>query len=190
MSIPAVVLAAFICGLLGVHIGPDDATDAARRQIQALYAKRSLGASAHDIRALLDILAPGFSFRYVQGPIANRKVWEDGLRARMDEADAQARRAKQSGGQWKNPERVATVIQKIAVHGDRATVTALTTTTNTASYPQGLAYTAVLEETSEDTWVKTALGWRLLTIEQVRNKTITDEVRTKPAPIPSAGAKR
>jgi hypothetical protein len=77
---------------------------------------------------------------------------------------------------------VSTVIKGITVKGDRATVAAVTTTENSATYPQGLQYRATLEETSQDTWVKTALGWRLLAIEQTRNRTTTDESRTKPLP--------
>jgi hypothetical protein len=158
-------------------------TESVRRDIELQYAKRSRAIVTHEVRGVLDVLAPGFSMHYVQGSIAGRKEWEDGLRARMAELATQAKRAKDAGGEWKNPESVSTVLQKIAVHGDRATVTAQTTTKNRATYPHGVAYTATLEETSEDTWVRTALGWRLLTIEQLHNRTMTDEVRTA-APKP------
>ena len=163
-----------------------DGTEIARRQIESLYTKRAQGLMNGDIRSVLDILAPGFSQRYVQGQILTRKAWEEGLRSRFDEIKAQAQQAKGLGAQWKNPERVFTVIEKVTVQGDRARISEVTTTTTSAAYPQGVSYGAKMEETSDDTWVKTALGWRLLIIEQIRNKTTTDEMRTKPGVKPAA----
>lgn len=176
----AALIAAVSCLIGGVR--RDESTEAVKKQIEAMYARRAEAALNHDVRGVLDVLAPGFSFHYVQGQIAHRKEWEDGLRARMEQTAEEGRRAARSGGTWKNPERVSTVIQSISVMGDRATVTAVTTTRNSAAYPQGLSYRATLEETSRDTWLRTALGWRLLTIEQTRNRTMTDESRAKPMP--------
>ena len=184
MSTAAPILTLISAMLVGPVSAPDSRVESARAEIGSQYARRASAVLKHEIRGVLDILAPGFSLRYLTGQKAARKSWEQGLRAALMELAAAGPRARDAGGEWKNPARVRTVIQTIAMKGDRAVVTAVTTTTNTARDPGGLSHQATLEETSTDTWAKTALGWRLLTIEQRRNRTATDEMRAVQAAAP------
>jgi hypothetical protein len=153
-----------------------------RQEIEAQYAKRTQGIMSKDIRPILDVLAPGFTQKYISGQATDRNAWEAGLQTRLDSMKADENRAKSNGGQWKNPESVSTVIQTITSSGNTATVSAVTKTTTSASYPGGLYYAATFEETSEDTWVRTAIGWRLQTTEQIRNRMTTDEMKSKHSP--------
>jgi len=182
----------FSVGLVLIRLAQpvDQSTETVKRQIEAVYAIRAQGLITKDLRQVLDTLAPGFKQKYISGQIVDRKGWDDALQARLDSMKADESRAKSNGGQWKNPERVSTVIQNVVVTGNKATVTAVTTTTSSATYPHGLSYAGKFEETTEDTWVKTALGWRLQNIEQIRNRTSTDEMRAKPAAKAAAPAKK
>jgi hypothetical protein len=154
---------------MGLTLAPKVHADAAaevRKAIQAAYARGDAAMAKKDANTILSLYAPDYE--------------QTGLKGQKTTL-AQAKQIIPMVFQQAQTIQSKTTIQKFSMKGKEAVVTVKQRATLTAMNPQTQKTAkVVIDETSEETWTKTAKGWQMK-----RSKTLAEQQTVDGKPVPT-----
>jgi len=145
----------------------DQAT--ARKELQSQYAIFAEAERKSDVKTVISMTTPDFTFHTIDGRTMNRQQYEA-------YASQRAARNRKANAQWKMNTKVAVAIGQIRLQGDRAIVQATLNMTGTAVNKMGVRYTSRTSIADRHTWIRTGAGWKLKRSTQERYTTTSDFV--------------
>ena len=168
MRVFAFTAALLLLGVLALPSARADATGEARKAIQAAYDKMNAALARKDVKGAFTVLTPDVE----QITLDGRKFDAAQMRQQMTQALAAAKSVKSQ-----------TTVQKLTLKGgSTAQVLVRSRVAIVLTDPQtNKPITFVGEETSQDTWIKTARGWL-----GKRSKTLSKKETVNGRPMPTS----